>query len=205
MLTYTLVADGSSDEVLIPIIDWTINQNFPDLAYAGMLATDLPSPRHGLAARAAAAVKMFPCDVLVIHRDSEGQALHQRYEEILKATGNLSAPSVPMVPVRMTEAWLLISAEAIRRAAGNPAGTRNLLLPSLQKIEATPDPKNVLFDALMAAADLGARRRAGFNAHAKRRRVAECIGDFSRLRSLNSFKEFEQAMRTGINAALSAM
>ncbi len=37
--------------------------------------------------------------------------------------------TVPIVPVTMTEAWLLFDERAIRRAADNPAGENSLQLP----------------------------------------------------------------------------
>ena len=42
---------------------------------------------------------------------------------------------VCVVPIRMTESWLLISEPAIRRAASNPRGREVIHLPRLQKME----------------------------------------------------------------------
>lgn len=202
MLTYTLIADGSSDECLIPIIDWILGELFPELEFSGSFATDLPALRHGLALRARAAIKTFPCDILLIHRDSESILLEERIQEITQIAPGLSKPIVPLVPIKMTEAWLIISEDAIRKAAGNPNGNAVVNLPNTMRIEADPNPKETLFKALRDAANLGARQMAKFNVHDRRRRVAECITDYSDLRKLRSFKAFESSLVNCVTALL---
>lgn len=202
MISYTLVSDGSSDQALIPIIDWTITANFPEIAFAGVAATNLPPPSRGLAARLMAAQRMFPCNLLFVHRDTEGRTANERYAEIDLATARLDTRSVSIVPIRMTEAWLLTSESAIRKAAGNPNGRHRLNLPRMGSLETLADPKAILLNALTDAANLGARRRASFDAHAKRRRVAECVDDFSPLRQLVAYNRFESDIRAVIPAIL---
>lgn len=198
MLTYTLVADGSSDECLMPIIDWTFGQLFPTIEFSGAFATDLPSPRHGLRSRVLTAQKLFPCNLLFIHRDSENQNPNQRHVEIMQLAGDVNHPIVPIVPIRMTEAWLLTSKNAIRKAAGNPNGDSDISIPSIKRLEAEPDPKETLFKALRDAANLGARQMAKFDVHSRRRRVAECISDYTDLRKLPSFHRFENALQEAV-------
>ena len=68
------------------------------------------------------------CDLLLAHRDADASeetpsAGHQkRYDEIGKAVSDsgYSGVWVGMVPVRMTEAWLLLDEAEIRRVAGRP-------------------------------------------------------------------------------------
>ncbi len=198
MIRYTLVADGSSDQALLPIIDYTISQNFPELIFSGVAASGLPAPRYGLAVRLQAAMKMFPCELLFVHRDSEAQQPENRFQEIAEACQNIQLKVIPVVPVRMTEAWLLVSEAAIRKAAGNPAGRNRLQIPSLRRIEATTEPKEILFSALVEAANLGARKRANFDVNAKRRRVAECMEDPSILRQLPSYRRFETDLKEAL-------
>jgi len=198
MISYTLVADGSSDQALLPIIDHTISHNFPNLVFSGVAASGLPPVRCGLEIRLRAAIKMFPCDLLFVHRDSEAQRSEDRYLEISNACQKFELKVVPVVPVRMTEAWLLVSESAIRRAAGNPAGRNYLNMPLIRGIEAASDPKQVLFDALIEAANLGARRRSNFDVNAKRRRVAECIENYLILRELASYRKFESDLKLAL-------
>ena len=90
-----------------------------------------------------AAVKWYPCDLLFIHRDAEGQSLLERKAEIDEAVSLACKtvaipPAIAVVPVRMTEAWLLFDIPAIRAAAGNPNGSVDLDLPRLADVEGLP-------------------------------------------------------------------
>ena len=97
----------------------------------------------------------------------------------------------------MTEAWLLIDASAIRRAADNPNGKVSLDLPLTAKLEQVPDPKKVLDRALVVASEKSGRRLKRFERDLsfRRQRVAALIDDFSPLRELDAFRAFEKATR----------
>jgi len=105
---------------------------------------------------------------------------------------------VCVIPIRMTEAWLLFDEGAIRRAAGNPSGTAALDLPSLRQCEDLPDPKGVLEVALRQASGHGARRRATLRIALLRRRVADYTADFEPLRELSAFAALERDLQTAI-------
>jgi hypothetical protein len=103
----------------------------------------------GLKGKIAAALDRYPCDLLFVHRDAESSertVYQQRRDEIRQAMESHSIPYVCVVPVRMTEAWLLIDADAIRNAVDNPASKAQIDRPagSDQRPEATlarsPDP-----------------------------------------------------------------
>jgi hypothetical protein len=129
---------------------------------------------------------------LVVHRDSEIPSPDPRFEEVnnalLEARCNVNAISV--VPVRMTEAWLLFDQQAIRLAAGNPNGSSPLRIPAAHWDE-LPDPKNVLYEALRVASELTGRRLRKFQISQAAHRVSEYIDDFSPLFSLRAFARFE--------------
>jgi hypothetical protein len=57
---------------------------------------------------------------------------------------DVKLPVVCVIPVKMTEAWLLIDEKAIREAAGNPKGRQPLNLPKPSKTEELSDPKETL-------------------------------------------------------------
>ncbi|MBK5222578.1 MAG: hypothetical protein JJE52_06830 [Acidimicrobiia bacterium] len=101
---------------------------------------------------------------MFIHRDSEAQDPLTRYEEISEAAAavNLRCPAVPVVPVRMTEAWLLLDEASIRSVAAKPAGRTDLNLPPPRRVETIPDPKQRLRDALLVASETSGRRRKQF-------------------------------------------
>lgn len=106
-------------------------------------------------------------------------------------------PTVKVVPVRMTEAWLLVDEKAIRSAADRPGGAARLALPRLSQIEALADPTAELRSALLAAADVSGRRAKRFNDELPTRiyRVADLIDDFQPLRGLTAFKRLEADCR----------
>ncbi len=104
---------------------------------------------------------------------------------------------VCIVPVRMTEAWLLFDGTAIRKAADNPNGRVALKLPPVRRVEDLPDPKQMLHEALEIASEKTGRRLEQFRRDLPRRvqRVAEFIADFEPLRAVPAFHEFEEEVR----------
>jgi hypothetical protein len=102
-----------------------------------------------------------------------------------------SVTTVPVIPVRMTEAWLLLDETAIRQVAGNPRGRRDLSLPAPKRVESVPDPKQLLQQCLLTAADCGGRRREQvtkrFNEH--RRQLLERIDRSGPINDLPSWQQ----------------
>lgn len=190
MLRYTLVADGTSDRALLPIIDWLIEQHW-DQPYQSQLAEHLPPLRSGLRHRIEVAYALYPCDVLFVHRDAESATLARRTAEIARAIPDEVAIHVCVVPVRMMEAWLLSDHDAIREAADNPAGRSALALPNWRRWETLADPKVALREALQRASELSGRKLRKFHPDSRRSRVAELTTDFSQLRALNAFQVLE--------------
>lgn len=200
VLTITLVTDGSSDRALVPIIEWLLASKLDELPFSVQIAEGLPPLREGLAARIRYACAMYPCDILVIHRDAEREPIIQRIQEIHDCVAGQVGNWIPLVPVRMTEAWLLFNERAIRRAAGNINGAMALNLPRRTRWEQEPDPKDVLFTALKAASGLNGRRLKRFDVNQARTRVANLVDDFAPLRGLDSFDRFEARLDQAIGA-----
>ncbi len=159
---------------------------------------------EGLPARLSSAQTHFPCDIMFVHRDAEAGTAEARKDEIDGARRSLAQPEprvVPVVPVRMTEAWLLVDEPAIRAAAGNPNGTMKLGLPARSKLESLKDPKEVLLDLLRTASGLSSARLRNFPAEARRHRVTELMSSFEPLRSLPSFAGLERDLQRAIRSA----
>jgi hypothetical protein len=193
----TLVTDGSSDQALLPVIDWLVRSKLPSTPVKCEWANLRPlgTPK-GLENRIRAAVYRYPCDLLFVHRDAEREPRENRVDEIkttIKTTG-MAVPFVCVVTVRMQEAWLLIDEPAIRRAAGNPHGKAMLSLPKLQAIEKIPDPKELLHEQLRIASELTGRRLRSFSAHEHAFRVAELVENWEPLRRLPAFAAFESEL-----------
>lgn len=191
-VTATLVTDGSSDKLLVPLIELLFSAH-TELAYQVNCAESLPPFSSGLRARIDAALELFPCDFLFVHRDAEGIDATIRQQEIETNWPDSQKTTVLIcvVPVRMTEAWLITNPEPIKLAVGNPNGTEALGLPAIKDIESDQDPKETLFAALKAASGLNASRKRRFNPHQYRHRVSELTDDLEPLRKLSSFRHLE--------------
>ena len=198
-MRYTLVADGPSDRCLLRFIN-SVLEGIPGLAESGFVSqfagpSETRVDQPGLGARLHQAVRFFPCDLLFVHRDAERDPIEHRREEIRRASSEGGLPLlVPLIPVRMTEAWLLIDAHAIRRAADNPNGSVPLAMPRIADLEFLPDPKQTLFDLLVLASEKKGRRLGQFRTVQslswRRARVAELIQDLSPLSFLSAFAGF---------------
>jgi hypothetical protein len=149
-------------------------------------------------------LELFPCKLLFVHRDAEQEPLETRREEIRNAFSQAIAgidpePStVCVVPVRMTEAWLLSSEAAIRAAAGNPLGRDEVHLPEPSRVESLPEPKDLLYETLRSASGLTGRRKQRLRVGALTHRVAELTGDFAALRQLRAFVALESELGAAI-------
>ena len=202
-LRFTLLGDGSSDEALKRPVEWMVRENVAsdvaiDSQWADLRAAK-PKP-EGLGARIERAIDLYPCDVLFVHRDAEREEPERRIQEIAQACIGIKvrATPVPVIPVRMSESWLLCDETAIRKAAGNPNGEQPLNLPRLREIEGLPDPKNTLHTVLRCASGLTGRRLKAFSPRA--RLVANYITDFSLLRRLPAFQRLETDLRIVLEA-----
>lgn len=195
-LACTLAGDGATDRSLRVVLEWVVRQS--SLLQSRGFVVQVAAPGANLRERLVRALKDYPCDVLFIHRDAEREPRAKRLDEIRHAVTAAGVPAfVPVVPVRMTEAWLLIDERAIRTAAGNPNGAVSLPLPKLAKLEDVPDPKKLLRECLIRASEKTGRRLQQFERDLAERaeRVAELIADFSVLRQLPAFRLFEADAR----------
>lgn len=201
-LRFTLLADGSSDRVLIPLLTRLIEETRPDIAAQGELAdfSRFKLPPKRLVDRITVAIEYFPCDFLFVHRDAEREPYEVRRTEIqaaletLRQQGRLDIPTVSVVPVRMQEAWLLVDENAIRIAAGNPDGRMPLNLPRPNRIEDAPNPKDLLFAALRIASGKSGRKLRSLPVAFLRHRVAELMEDITVLRTIPAFAALERAL-----------
>lgn len=198
MLRASLLTDGSSDAVLLPILRWVIRQQ-SELAVTITWADlrGLRRPPRSLAERLRLAVDMYPCDLLFVHRDAERASPDLRRDEIAKATP-AERPVVCVVPVRMQEAWLLLDERALREAAGRPSGTEPLSLPAARQWEALADPKARLHAALVTASGSTGRRAKRFNPRRAAHRMADLVTDWSPLRVCEAFQRLEAETRAAL-------
>ncbi len=156
-----------------------------------------------VATRVSQALAYYPCDILFVHRDADGQGHSSRKIEVqdgLRVAG-IAVPNVAIVPVRMTEAWLLADEPAIRAAAGRPRSVEKLGLPPLKGLEAYANPELALEEALCIASGRSGRRLSSFKRDLPmlKYRVAELVESFSPLLALPSFAEFYSDLGSALN------
>jgi hypothetical protein len=200
-LQFTLVCDGPFDVVLGPILQWLIRELPPHWESA---PNDPICSGRTLQDRLRFAAQVTPCDLLFIHRDAEAQGRDQRCQEIAEALKTLPNDPpivhVPVIPVRMTEAWLLLDEAAIRLAVRNPNGRADLKLPRAREVEDLPDPKHRLHETLLLACGLSGRRRKEFDTRGAAPQIAASMADFSPLRQLSAFRALEDDLKAGLGA-----
>ncbi|WP_180542163.1 hypothetical protein [Nevskia soli] len=187
----------------MPLLTWSLNQHTAEPVNGQWVDFSRIPRRRDTEWKLAAALDLYPCNLLFVHRDAENQPPELRRREIASNLRNSRVKHVPVVPVRMTEAWFLVDEKAIRLAAGNPNGTEDLNIPAIGKIESIPDPKKTLHDALLRASGRNARRRSRFPIHERVYRVAEYLEDYSVLRALPAFELLQRDIRLVVHLGFS--
>ena len=102
---------------------------------------------------------------------------------------------VPVVPVRMSEAWILFDGPAVARAAGSRVAEAPV--PRVAEIESIGNPKERLDKLLFrAAGEPAGRRGRNFRRSIAQRRVsvAEHITDYSPLENVPAFRSFQGSL-----------
>ena len=151
-----MIADGPSDRKLLPILRWSLRRTRPE----GLFLDAVFIPRRALpiAQIVEQVTALYDPGLIFVHRDAERESYEVRRTEIPRSGHN-----GPVVPVRMTEAWLLIDESALRQASGKPNGKARLVMPPVERLESLPDPKGVLEDLLLEASGSRGRRRRRFD------------------------------------------
>ena len=156
-MRFLLVCDGKADTSLTNHIQRL-------LVESGATEVNGDAWHHGgkLAEKVSLALESSSAvDLLFIHRDAENpRNTEDRYQEIESAIREVGYGGlwVPIVPVRMTEAWLLLDQALIRKIAGRPRDTSNLVLPRPRDVEGIQDPKDRLDNILRQASGASGRR-----------------------------------------------
>ncbi|MGH8966734.1 MAG: hypothetical protein ACRDXB_15600, partial [Actinomycetes bacterium] len=166
----------------------------------------LPKVEKDVASRLDAGARMLggTVDVVVAHRDADGAGWHARRQEIETAAEKCRVGRlvVPVIPVRMTEAWLLLDEAAIRSVAGNPSGRVALDLPKVHETERLADPKTALREALTCAASVTGRRRDRLSRRfsESRRQLMERLDPRGPVTKLRSWQDLVDAVDAAVAA-----
>lgn len=195
------LCEGSSDtglrlhiESIAADVGMEVHVTVPDL-------NRLPNkPGHSVEDKLRAAQQLsdggHDYDLVVIHRDSDREPPDRRRSEIAQAVAAVSPglAHVPVIPVRMLEAWLLLDHAAIREVAGNPNGRMALDLPKPARAESVADPKALLRQAIATASEEKGRSLQKLQTRfpANRARLLQMLdreGPVTRLASWRSFTD----------------
>lgn len=203
-IRYTLSSEGPSDRVLMRHIEWALEQ-LTEKSFSGEWADPIVfgSRSKDVASRILESVSHYPCNILFVHRDADGAGYLARRSEIAQAlrVAGIGIPAVPIVPVRMTESWLLFDEHAIRSAAGRPSGGDPLGMPPLKLLEDHADPKRALAECLCLASGTSGRRLDTFKRDipSLKYRVADLVQDFSVLQQVSAFSSFMDDLRLALD------
>jgi hypothetical protein len=200
------LGDGPSDAPLGRHVEYLARRHDVEL---DVVAPDLrrlePPPGLKVAARVRAVFTFDDAfDLVIVHRDAEGQTPDERIEEVRAGIRSVSdeLSFIAVVPIRMTEAWLLVDQGAIRRVAGRPSGSEPLDLPALSDIEQVPDPKTMLRRALETASGARGRRLRAFQRDfgAQRRRLLEALDLTGPVTTLGAWQDLEATVESVVRA-----
>ena len=190
-MKFLLVCEGASDAGLTRHIERLIIDSGQPQAEGDSWFRGKPLKKR---IRTGLQVAENTVDILFVHRDANNVGAEVRLREIANALrGIMDAPSfVGVVPVRMTEAWLLLDEHAIRKVVGRPQGREPLHLPTPHEAERRADPKRILADALLTASDSTGRRKQRIERDfgRLRRRLLESLPIHGRLTQLASWARF---------------
>lgn len=162
MIQGIFLADGPSDLPLARHLERICADLGVDVTLTAVDPRWLSPPDRTVESRLQLLLRQrIPLDIVFVHRDAEGQPAAQRRDEVRRgaAAAGVACPLVPVVPVRMTEAWLLLDEGAIRRVAGRPSGRVPLGLPTPAEAERLANPKAKLDEVLLVASETTGRRR----------------------------------------------
>ncbi len=206
-IRFTLIADGSSDAILLTIVKWLLDDLYPNISNEGLYADfrNQTNPPKSIQDKVERAKKIYPYNLLLIHRDAETNDLNSIQQRKTEVASNLPIEentTVVIVPVKMMETWLLIDEQAIKKAAGNRNYQADMNLPSLKDLERYPNPKMLLHELLKNASGLRGRNLDKFNPHRAVHLVAENIEDFSTLRQLSAFQILEADIKNAVDTMM---
>jgi hypothetical protein len=198
------LGEGTSDSGITTHVTRILTDHGLEVAITDPLMDRLPPPpRKTVSAKLQAVMDLGgEYDLVVIHRDADRTGRADRILEIRSAVEQVipDVPFAPVIPIRMTEAWLLLDESEIRRVAGNPNGKMHLGLPGPHDVESIPDPKELLGNVLAVASGFSGRRLEKFRKRfpQNRRLLLERIDPSSPIVEVSSWRAFNDDLIAGL-------
>lgn len=154
--------EGSCEyNFLMPLVQRVLESLIPTFAvlatpFSDLRVSDLSQPEKILrVAREAAGYHL-----VIFHLDADGSTAERAYQERFKPgfealaeyPEKVNRDIVPVIPIRMTEAWLLVDFDAFRRVVGTGLTMNDLDFPTRpEDVEKISDPKAKLASAIRIA------------------------------------------------------
>lgn len=208
MITRVLfLGEGPSDSGIVPQIENLAARIGFELAITDPDLSRLPNPPgKAVAEKLRTAIYIGgEYDLIVVHRDADRDGRAARLAEISRAVEDATPRSsyAAVIPVRMTEAWLLTDERELRHVAGNPKGTCQLNLPPSKRVESLPDPKKVLKETLGVASGLSGRKLSKFHERFSehRRQLLERLDPDGPVSMVPSWRDFVTDLEAGLRSA----
>jgi Domain of unknown function (DUF4276) len=144
--------------------------------------------------------------VLCIHTDADApedtevlkNKINPAFSEILASPEVICKNLVAIIPIQMTEAWMLADTELLKSEIGSSKQDSDLKLD--RKPESIADPKMVIAEAIVIArSNLTKLRRRQLNVGELYQPIGQKI-DLTKLKSLKSYQKFRDAVKNAYRA-----
>ncbi|PNG13815.1 hypothetical protein [Stutzerimonas stutzeri] len=201
-VSFILLGEGSSDLRLTEHIEQIlIMEGFDEVSGDAPDLSMFVQP-VGLTVRSKleAVIKYYPSvDLIFIHRDADNAGVAAREQEILDACSNLSltAVVVPLVPVKMLEAWLLADQDKIKMVGGGKNYRGDIEgVPGVAALENVRDAKSMLLNALCEVSGASGGKLRAFKQRfpEMRARLTYDLDPDGPVNRLSSYRRFRQAV-----------
>ncbi len=207
-IIFALYAEGRTDERFLPLIiqrtaiDILIRQGKKIVYVADpvVLIPESPEPSSRAERILRAAQQASGYHALIVHADADhpaaDQAMKERiqpgFERVLteRDKDKVCRHLVPIIPIRMTEAWMLADIEALQEVIGTDIDAEGLgISKKSRNIEADTDPKQTIKDAIRNAEALRSSRRRRIKIGSLYEPLAGRIR-LERLQLLSAYRQF---------------
>lgn len=201
-VSFILLGEGSSDLRLTEHIEQIlIMEGFDEVSGdAPDLSMFVQPVGLTVKSKLEAVIKHYPgVDLIFIHRDADNAGIAAREQEIIDACSDLhlTAVIVPVVPVKMLEAWLLADQDKIKMVGGGRGYRGNIEgVPSIAALENVRDAKSVLLSALCEVSGASGGRLRDFKKRfpEMRARLTYDLDPDGPVNGLDSYRRFRQAV-----------
>lgn len=204
ILAIALYAEGNVDTLFLPPILQRTSEMI--IAKYGRRMIDVSEPiiiskKRGSLEQAIlqASREARGYDALIIHNDADNrtfeQARRERFEPGLALVRQapeeeVCSNLVPVIPIRMTEAWMLVDFDAMCEVLGTSLSSAELGIPARAVLfEDITDPKSTLSEVIRNINATRSRHRQMINLSAKYELLARRI-DLQRMTYVPSYKKF---------------